>query len=707
MRRKILSILMIFALSFLTLSGHARIFPLLKHHVFQWQLKKGNPGNPGITPLQVDYIELGKQALQNQNIIGARDYFREAVNYSPANEEANFWYGLTRILAVYEEGSETSSPNLNSIKGLALAFGITFTNFGLFNTEASVPEEVPPNAPTVNDVKNFIKTKLLPEVDGAISNMEKVTSSFSSYLQVNGTTINVDYADALIIRSAIYALKASLEILLAYNLQIYNIPDVFNGDIQDVLRFRKIFSQNSDFLKPEEPSRLSVAKNALINFVEAYNTGADLLRRRSDGPGHLFVIDLSEPEEGGTGFYVTSDDTQSFQNVLLDLKDSLSGSHQWDNSISNETIDLSKFFNANSPLNLQAIFFDKDGDPYFHDPTLGGILPDRKSIVNVEIPLVNGWNLVAIPLDSQIRGVGEVLRPIEGNYKIVWGWDPVRGWLRYVPARNDNTLTELQPGKGYWIYVERNPNYYGPLALELYGSEIPRSINLTKGWNLIAYPGAYTHHIVEEAIKNNPKIQYLWTYTMDKKWLFHSPVLKAQQFDPFIYFGKAQAFWVKVSDDTTFEPPKMDPQTRVGYEVWAGSHFTRVDDERFWYCDPQRWGWKFVARVDVSDPSYNQKTFSLPQGTRYVLVRASNPLGEAIKIDGIALDGLCGTFVLEKIEDFGEYKIHSFVDNVQSLFYTQSCSDGQYAEIYGGAGIIVYKDWNASQISTITVYASK
>jgi RHS repeat-associated protein len=73
------------------------------------------------------------------------------------------------------------------------------------------------------------------------------------------------------------------------------------------------------------------------------------------------------------------------------------------------------------------------------------------------IPLCLGWNLIGYPAGSA-RPVATALASIAGKYIRLFGFDPTDSadpWEVYdvgVPSWA-NDLTELRPGRGYWIYV--------------------------------------------------------------------------------------------------------------------------------------------------------------------------------------------------------------------------------------------------------------
>jgi hypothetical protein len=64
---------------------------------------------------------------------------------------------------------------------------------------------------------------------------------------------------------------------------------------------------------------------------------------------------------------------------------------------------------------------------------------------------VEGWNLIGYPWRTPLPPQ-EALASIDGNYDIVYAWDPASGsWLSYAPGLGQGTLKELGPGQGYWL----------------------------------------------------------------------------------------------------------------------------------------------------------------------------------------------------------------------------------------------------------------
>ncbi len=145
-----------------------------------------------------ELIASGKTELGNHNILAARDFFRQASELDPSNQEAQFLYGTTRVLAVYES---TSTEGLRSVREIAELSGVVFSQFGLYGTSGSQPDKLSPTTPTSGAMIDFLTTRLLPEVNAAIANLNAVSNTaFSSTIQPAGVTgistaaVNVDYA---------------------------------------------------------------------------------------------------------------------------------------------------------------------------------------------------------------------------------------------------------------------------------------------------------------------------------------------------------------------------------------------------------------------------------------------------------------------------------------------------------------------------------
>lgn len=101
------------------------------------------------------------------------------------------------------------------------------------------------------------------------------------------------------------------------------------------------------------------------------------------------------------------------------------------------------------------------------------------------LPLRFGWNLISfdvMPLDTRVEAV---LAPIAGRFSRVLSFSCSAGAQSYYPSLPPgmNTLTDMDPYHGYWIYATE------PVTLTVSGPEMPDGIpiRLCERWNLVSY----------------------------------------------------------------------------------------------------------------------------------------------------------------------------------------------------------------------------
>ncbi len=105
----------------------------------------------------------------------------------------------------------------------------------------------------------------------------------------------------------------------------------------------------------------------------------------------------------------------------------------------------------------------------------------------ISLPLKQGWNLVALPLQPTNTAIMRVVAPITNVLEAVWAYDNGR-WYGYnpsVPGLND--LKTMEVGKAYWIKVRQD------CVLPIVGTRIENlpttniEFELKPGWNLVGY----------------------------------------------------------------------------------------------------------------------------------------------------------------------------------------------------------------------------
>lgn len=324
------------------------------------------------------FIDQGKSYLQAHNILAARDQFSQAVAAEPGNQEANLLYGVIRVFAVVEDGQNINTAGLDSVREIFEIAGFVFQSFNIFGSTVTVPKQLPSTTPRTGAVLDFLKAKALPEVNGAIANLAMVTNTgFSSVIapatigETSGADITVDYADALVIKALLNAMKCNLNLLMVYGLDV-GLPDI-QANPEQLMTYKQFF-QDSTFLTPKDTTSLTAARTALLGFIDAYNAASPLLLARSGAAHHLFVVDAPVTNEPGD---TSADYLNRVTNVLADIKASLNGPHLFSGSAPEEEryVDLSKFFNAAAPINIRNNLSDCSTGTAMPDSTLSGLFP--------------------------------------------------------------------------------------------------------------------------------------------------------------------------------------------------------------------------------------------------------------------------------------------------------------------------------------------
>jgi len=108
-------------------------------------------------------------------------------------------------------------------------------------------------------------------------------------------------------------------------------------------------------------------------------------------------------------------------------------------------------------------------------------------VIEWDISLDEGWNLVSLPLIPDDSAIEVVLVDILEDVESVWSYNEVTGlWLSYAPG-TPSDLTDMVDGDGYWVRTSTTA------TLTVHGVEmpdppsLPPDYDLVAGWNLIGY----------------------------------------------------------------------------------------------------------------------------------------------------------------------------------------------------------------------------
>jgi hypothetical protein len=116
-----------------------------------------------------------------------------------------------------------------------------------------------------------------------------------------------------------------------------------------------------------------------------------------------------------------------------------------------------KMYDPSAPIFVNDLKEIQPGKGYWIMITANDTLPVNGTLQDNSFQLESGWNLIGYNSLSS-KSIDTALTPIGGNYSIVWAYDAGDGgvWKMYDPSAPlfVNDLTEMEPGRGYWIMVK-------------------------------------------------------------------------------------------------------------------------------------------------------------------------------------------------------------------------------------------------------------
>jgi len=153
------------------------------------------------------------------------------------------------------------------------------------------------------------------------------------------------------------------------------------------------------------------------------------------------------------------------------------------------------------------------------------------------ITLVEGWNLISLPLIPLDPDIDVVLAGILDHVISVWYWDTAaERWYSFLPG-GPSDLTAMEDGKAYWINMEAaNQTLYLAGTEMPEGAELPPTYDVVVGWNMVGFKST-----------NNATAENYLTGT-----------------DPVRIYGFENGAWFFISG-----PPYNNPQMKPGLGYWV------------------------------------------------------------------------------------------------------------------------------------------
>ena len=176
-----------------------------------------------------------------------------------------------------------------------------------------------------------------------------------------------------------------------------------------------------------------------------------------------------------------------------------------------------------------------------------GTITVAQSSKTATISLAVGWNLISIPYQPANTAIATVLSGIAGKYSIVWGeFNPATSaWKNYNPAKQTNSLTTIEPNKGYWINVSE------ACTLSVTGSAVTsKGASLAAGWNLIGFAGDADTAIATVLSGIAGKYSIVWGEfnPATSAWKNYNP---AKQTNSLTTMGAGKGYWINAAEACT------------------------------------------------------------------------------------------------------------------------------------------------------------
>lgn len=310
------------------------------------------------------YINLGKQALLEKDISAAHIYFMRAWLAEPRNPEANFYFALSRLAKIPYKKPVFDMLRLMGFTGKG-GTPLTQADLDPFKPRITAPAGIKefnlaasfPNGRKIQDV---IRRNVIAEMDAALKNLNLVLAhkNFTSRIGIQNPvtgfeSIEIDYADAAILKSIIYALKSKLHEMLVRNIDcdIAQLSYLFSTG---ALNPESILQNYPGLMRVKDIPQSLKARDCLVAAIDSYMQAYNSLKTEIDDQSDD-LISISFGRE-------YQDEAEEFAKDLIEIKQSLLGSPNSTFSAKfSQLINLGHYYT--NPFNFRRLG-DNDAVPY-------------------------------------------------------------------------------------------------------------------------------------------------------------------------------------------------------------------------------------------------------------------------------------------------------------------------------------------------------
>jgi hypothetical protein len=175
--------------------------------------------------------------------------------------------------------------------------------------------------------------------------------------------------------------------------------------------------------------------------------------------------------------------------------------------------------------------------------TLDTVTVEQGVFEQEPIDLVEGWNLMSLPLIPLDSSINAVLAGILDDVKSVWYW--AGRWYSFAPGASSD-LTSMTDGKAYWINMEaaRTLNLAGREMPE--GAQLPPAYDVVVDWNMVGFKS--TNNVTAADYLEGTHFVRIYGYKNGEWFLIPGPDYDDPEMEP--GFG----YWVAFTEPGTIYP---------------------------------------------------------------------------------------------------------------------------------------------------------
>jgi hypothetical protein len=185
-----------------------------------------------------------------------------------------------------------------------------------------------------------------------------------------------------------------------------------------------------------------------------------------------------------------------------------------------------------------------DSSAKFEDVSPSDAVDTPKPQTSITLSLEQGWNLISLPLQPVDSSINTVLKSLSDSFLAIYSFDnSSMNYKSYIPGAASNDLLTLKTGEGYWIYMD------SPSRLELSGTAVPSTMNLSSGWNLSGFSSMKSMEVAQAFASISGVLEAAYGYDTSKgSYLEYIPGSTAD----LKVLEPGNGYWIYVASNTSW-----------------------------------------------------------------------------------------------------------------------------------------------------------